>query len=569
MKAKIGSVAVVGVFLFLYAAPLGVRPLAIPDETRYAEIPREMLASGDWIVPHLNGLRYFEKPVLGYWLNAASMSVFGENAFAIRLPSAVAAGLTALTLFVCVRRLGGGSAAGLLTAAVYLSFVEVLAAGVYCVLDSVFSLFVTAGIASFFCADQAERPRHRMILLGLTGVCCGLAFLTKGFIAFVVPTVVIIPFVLWQGRLKDTLRTAWAPLLAAILVALPWGIAIHRREPDFWHYFFWVEHIIRFTSPKGGQHPSPFWYYIPVMIGGAIPWTFLAGAIGAGLRHTRLKDPMIRLAVCWFVLPFLFFSASSGKVATYILPCFPPLAFLTAVGLLKSVERGNTRAFVGGARIPAVGGSLLFIALLVSLLVAPRSLGPTGLWRWLLAAMGLLVWAGLSGAAMIQKNAFKQLLLYCAGPLLFVFACHFVVPALTPLKKMPGDFLLSHISRIPRGGTLVSNSGLAATVCWFCKRDDMLLVGGKGEYEYGLDYEDAGHRLLSIEEFNELVARTADHESVTLILTADQYGEFKPRLAQPFYENIVQGLAFVQFAKSPADLNASGNSASSMSAEAE
>ena len=94
----------VAVFLVLYVLPLGVRPLVIPDETRYAEIPREMLVSGDWIVPRLNGLRYFEKPPLGYWLNAASMWLFGESAFAIRLPSAIAAGLTAVLLFVWARR---------------------------------------------------------------------------------------------------------------------------------------------------------------------------------------------------------------------------------------------------------------------------------------------------------------------------------------------------------------------------------------------------------------------------------------------------------------------------------
>ncbi len=118
-------------FLVLYVLPLGVRPLVIPDEARYAEIPREMLASGDWIVPRLNGLRYFEKPPLGYWLNAAAIWLFGENAFAIRFPSAVAAGLTAVLLFVWARRFTEDGATPWLATAVFLLSFEVLAIGVF------------------------------------------------------------------------------------------------------------------------------------------------------------------------------------------------------------------------------------------------------------------------------------------------------------------------------------------------------------------------------------------------------------------------------------------------------
>jgi 4-amino-4-deoxy-L-arabinose transferase len=97
MRSSLFAVPVL--FLLLYLLPLGARPVVIPDEARYAEIPREMLASRDWVVPRLDGLRYFEKPVLGYWLNALSTALFGQNAFAMRLPSAVSTGLSALCLF--------------------------------------------------------------------------------------------------------------------------------------------------------------------------------------------------------------------------------------------------------------------------------------------------------------------------------------------------------------------------------------------------------------------------------------------------------------------------------------
>ena len=285
------SLAFVGMFLVLYVFPLGVRPLVIPDETRYAEIPREMLASGDWIVPRLNGLRYFEKPPLGYWLNATAIWLFGENAFAVRFPSAVAAGLTAVLLFVWARRFAGDNATPWLATAVFLLSFEVLAVGVFCVLDSVLSLFVTAAILLLHFAWEQRTSRPRLILLVVAGVACGLAFLTKGFLALAVPVIVIVPFAFWQGRLKICLRTAWVPFVTAFLIVLPWAIAVHRREPDFWRYFFWVEHVERFTSPRGGQHRASFWFYVPILLAGAMPWTPLVGSIVQGLRHTNWRQP--------------------------------------------------------------------------------------------------------------------------------------------------------------------------------------------------------------------------------------------------------------------------------------
>ncbi len=353
------SLMLVGVFLFLYLLPLGVRPLVIPDEARYAEISREMLISGDWIVPRLNGLKYFEKPPLGYWLNATAIQLLGENEFAVRFPSAVAVGLTAVLLFVWAHKFSDDRATPLLATTVFLLSFEVLAVGTFCVLDSMLSLWVTAAIIALFFACRAQEARKRMPLLILAGVACGLAFLNKGFLGLALPVMVIVPFMIWQGQFKRCLRMAWVPLVAALLTALPWSILIYRREPDFWHYFFWVEHIDRFLSPRGRQHPEPLWYYVPILLAGAMPWTPLLGPIVQGLRQTSRKDPMVRLAVCWLVFPFLFFSVCSGKLGTYVLPCYPPLAFLIAAGVLTCLRGGDVKGFVTGARVVvAVAGSL-------------------------------------------------------------------------------------------------------------------------------------------------------------------------------------------------------------------
>ncbi|MGA8181695.1 MAG: phospholipid carrier-dependent glycosyltransferase, partial [Desulfobacterales bacterium] len=128
-------VAAFGIFVFLYILPLGIRPIIIPDESRYAEIPREMIASGNWIVPKLNGLRYFEKPVLGYWLNALSIELFGENAFAVRFPSAMATGLSAFIIFLLVRRFSGELSAEISAALIFLTSFIVYGIGTFNILD--------------------------------------------------------------------------------------------------------------------------------------------------------------------------------------------------------------------------------------------------------------------------------------------------------------------------------------------------------------------------------------------------------------------------------------------------
>ena len=544
-KSPMLSLLLVGIFILLYIVLLGVRPLVIPDETRYGEIPREMLVSGDWVVPHLNGVRYFEKPALGYWLNAVAIRLLGENAFAIRLPSALAVGLTALLLFLWARRFSDDETVPLFATAVFLLSFEVLAVGTFCVLDSVLSFLVTTAIIAFDGALRQTAWRTRTVLLALAGVACGLAFLTKGFLALVIPILAIVPFSLWQRQFKVALRTAWVALVPAVSVVLPWALMIHRREPDFWHYFFWVEHVDRFISPHGGQHPEPFWFYVPILLAGAMPWTPLAGPIAVGLRHMNWKHPMIRLALCWLVLPFVFFSASSGKLGTYILPCFPPLAFLMAVGVLKCLRQGDAKGFITGAWVvlSAVGFALL--ALFVTLLRVPDLSDSVALWKWAIAAAGLFFWAVLCGAAIGRKEIHKRLLLYCAGPMLFMFSWPLVIPAALKASKAPGAFLRSHTTGVSADTILVAENGLTAAVCWCCGRDDVCIVGSTGEYEYGLSYADSRHRVLTLEQLRDMIARQG---YVTLIVKAGHYAEYKEHLPSPSYAQIHGGIAWAEYA---------------------
>jgi 4-amino-4-deoxy-L-arabinose transferase len=546
---KKSSVLIIGLFLSVYIAPLGIRPITVPDECRYAEIPREMLVSGDCVVPHLNGLRYFEKPPLGYWLNAASIKLFGENAFAVRLPSALSAGATALAVFMGVLRFGGGYSAGILAAAALLTCLEVFAVGTFSLLDSMFSLFVTGGMISFFFAYMEEESKKRTGLLALAGLFFGLAFLTKGFIAFAMPVVAIVPFMIWEGRWKELFRIPWVPTAAAVGIALPWAVMIHLREPDFWHYFFWTEHIKRFFSDNA-QHTQPFWYLVPVLMVGALPWTSLFPAAIQGLRKAGLKDPLIRFSISGFLFPFLFFSASRGKLGTYILPCFPPLVILISIGLMNFFKWGKKRAF----NIGAFSLAIIVCALAITLVFSQstnfsvfRIYGPAENWKCALVDIGLLTWGVFLVCAGSSQNSSRKIVLYGASPLLFMFITYFVLPNQLKERRAPGELLLRHLDRIKPGTILVSDDDPVRAVCWFYKRCDVYLLNKGGELGYGLSYDDSKNRRLSISQFRDLVGTTSGKGNVILIMKTGKFSEYDSLIPKPSFKDMDACFGFAQF----------------------
>ncbi|HDO30010.1 MAG TPA: phospholipid carrier-dependent glycosyltransferase, partial [Desulfobacteraceae bacterium] len=237
-------------FVVLYLLPLGARPLFVQDETRYAEVPREIIATGDWVVPHGDGLRYFEKPVMGYWLSAAAIMALGENNFAVRLPSALSSGLMALMiLLLCGSVTKWRNTMPWLAALVFLTSFAVASIGTFAVLDNALNLFLTGTLICFFLATEQEPgSRRERFLLLVSGLLVGCAFLIKGFLAFALPVLTVTPYLLSQGRWRDLFRMVWLPVAGAALVSLPWSFMIQVREPDFWHYFFWNENVRRFLS---------------------------------------------------------------------------------------------------------------------------------------------------------------------------------------------------------------------------------------------------------------------------------------------------------------------------------
>jgi 4-amino-4-deoxy-L-arabinose transferase len=547
---KKAAITIFVFFLLLYILPLGVRPMIIPDETRYAEIGREIIETGDWVVPRLNGLRYFEKPILGHWFNALSIELLGENAFAIRLSSALSVGLSAFMLFFLVSRFTRDSMAAILAASIFLTCFEVYGIGTFCSLDSVFSMFITASMIIFFFAFMETAPLRRTIYLIGFGIMCGLAFLTKGFLAFVIPGIIIVPFTIWQHRFKEFLCVFWIPVIAAVFIALPWSIMIHLREPDFWHYFFWTEHVNRFISAKGGQHPNPFWLFIPFILGGSLPWTAQIGAAICRLRKIPLKDPLLCYAICWFLLPFIFFSACRGKLITYILPCFPPLIVLFIISLRQEFTTETAKRF----NYSNVVGLILIIALAIVLILTQtvipntRVYRPGETWKWLFLIAGFLVYAILLIQACKATSHVRKFGFSCLAPLLLMFSVQFAIPDQFLEGKAPVEFLKRHKDKISQDTVLVSDNYLTPAVCWCYKRSDVFLLDKAGEFEYGLEYDvSSKQRLLDIDQFRKLITKGLDRRCITLITSTKRYVDYKPLLPKPIFEDVDGGFVFVEF----------------------
>ncbi len=547
---KKSYVAVIGIFLLLYILPLGIRPIIIPDESRYAEIPREMITSGDWIVPTLNGLKYFEKPVLGYWLNAVSIKLFGENAFAVRFPSAAATGISAFMIFLLVRRFTGEKFSATLAALIFLTSFEVYGVGTFNILDSMLAMFITVSMTSFFFAHHADpSTKKKQGFLLLFGVFCGLAFLTKGFLAFVIPVVAIVPFMVWEGRIKELFIISWLPIAAAALVVIPWAVMIHLKAPDFWHFFIWNEHIKRFLS-SGAQHHASFWYYIVLFPAAALPWTLLFPSAILGLKKTGVKTSITRYATCWFFLPLLFFSISKGKILTYILPCFPPFAMLMSTGLKKYLETGGRRSFSMGAKSFALLAAILAIALIMVQIIGFKGFKPySQTWKWAMGVFGFMGFAFFLISAARTSDPKKKLIQVACAPVLILLGSSFMMPDLTVEHKSPGAFLMRHATRIQPDTMLVADEDPMGAVCWFYKRSDVYLLEGGGEVSYGLGYEDAKYRSLNLTQFRDFILKNTQKGQVVLIAKSRKYEAWKENLPEPLYEdtNGKGGYVFVQY----------------------
>ena len=511
------------VYVLVYLLPLGAKPVIIPDEARYAEIPREMLISGNWVSPHLNGLRYFEKPAMGYWATAVSLKLFGENAFAMRLPSALAAGLSAFAIFLLLRRFSSNTSTALPGAMAYLTMLGVFLIGTINILDSLFSFLLTAAFASFYFAHREQDAGTRLNWLLLLGAFCGAAFLSKGFLAFVLLGIVIVPFVIWEGRWRELFSRGWIPVLAALAVVAPWAIMIHIQEPEYWHYFIWEEHIKRFAA-EDAQHSEPFWYYLAFLPLLATPWIFLLPSAIQGIRRSSQDTSFTRYVLLWLLLPLLFFSLSRGKLPTYILPCLAPLAILIVLGVHQAVVNGHVRMYKAGAWI----GAILFVLFALAIvLIQTGAIGKViwyedETWKWSGLVLAFSIGAVMLWLSTRAEAPLHKLSLYGASLIVVMISLNYVIPTRTAQSKMPGEFLQQQAAHLTPDTILLSDDIMIHAVNWFYKRTDVYMTGA-GESKHGLSFADAKGVLIEGEALKQFIEQNAGQIPIAVIHHSDAY----------------------------------------------
>ena len=490
-----------GLIAVLWFAMLPLRPLFNPDEGRYAEIPREMLATRDWIVPHLNGLEYIEKPPLQFWATALSLELFGDNEFAARLYTALSALGAILAVALAARRLWG-EAAGFRAAAILAGTLLFVILGQLLTLDMSLTLYMTVTLCAFLAAQRSAEdgaPARGWMLLAWAAV--GLGMLTKGLAAAAIPAAVLVLYSAYTRDFQPWRRlhvAAGLPLFLAITV--PWHALAARRLPDFLQFFFVHEHFARYLTPSADREEA-WWFFGAVFLLGSLPWTLPALRVllldwpRVGARGKFDSTLFLKLWV-WFVC--VFFSLSNSKLIPYILPAMPALALSIAALPEHVLVRDLSRTALATVAI-ALGLALLC-------LIAPGHLAPSDRSVYFLALRGplaeiaaLLAVSGLYVLSRRRRDATGSAVFLGAGWCLAGLLAMRAAAAVAPIYS--GVTLARAFPDMPREAPLYSIASYDQTLPFYWGRT-VELVSFRGELDYGLK-RDPGAEIPTVDEFVE------------------------------------------------------------------
>ena len=479
----------------LYFAGLGDYGFIDPDEGRYSEIPREMIESGDFITPRLNYVKYFEKPIMHYWLTAISFMAFGQNEFAGRLTPVVLGLLGCWITFLLAKRVTKDFRASVISAMVLASSVLWYALSRINITDMTLTFFFTGALYFFrVWIDDTERK----IWLVMFYVFMALAVMSKGLIGVVLPGGIAVIYSLLTGQGKKILSRIFSPVAIVIFFAVNavWFVPVCMANHDFFDFFFIREHFLRYTTTIH-ERWQPFWFFGPVFLAGLVPWTGLLldvfRAIFGKCRLIGKKDGV--LLGLWFLMPFVFFSMSGSKLVTYILPCFPPVAVLAGASL-ASMNGKDFRRF-------AVISTLILVPLAITGILWPRFTDDSDViamaFPAAMLAVSLLVFWGVS--LLLLKNIRGVALTLCVLGLGVMYMA-------SPAFKIEGA-LLSHkdtaeiIKTIDGVDDVVVFQKLMQGMNYYLERRTVT-ADIVDELEFGAAQEESPKWFISREELAEL-----------------------------------------------------------------
>jgi len=496
------AMGVLTMAMFLYFTGLGSYPLLDPDEGRYAEIPREMLESGDFITPRLNYVKYFEKPPLYYWLTAGSMAVFGQKEWAVRLVPAVAGFLTLLLIMALGKKIFDGPT-GVLGAWIYLTSVIPMALARLPIIDGVFSMFLTATWGTWYLGYKAHAKQSRRVWYCISWACLGLAVMTKGIAAIALTGLIAGGFILCRRDWRALLSFEWVPgLLIFALIVVPWHWAVVSRNPGFFHFYIVVQHFSRLVSQ---EHAKPFWFFILIFPFGMLLWTgFFFPALAKSLRKAvkAVKLPRVDgghgeavlFLVIWVVAVIGLFSLSTCKLIPYILPAYPAMALLMA-HFIRGREQ-LTRSVRWGTAILAV---LLLVCVWA---LMPMAMRQDTLPIFHLVPAIRVAQAGLiTGGILLLLSLFKRRLVPFATGFAIVLlfpAMLMIVPSVANYRKV-GGFIKAMPSPLPLEIRTAEWRNYDQSLSFYTGRRT-ILVDEIGELAYGSSQGNQEDYFLTGEE---------------------------------------------------------------------
>jgi 4-amino-4-deoxy-L-arabinose transferase-like glycosyltransferase len=519
--------------IVVFITLLGHRQLTVPDEARYAEIPREMVVNNDYITPTLNYLKYFQKPPLFYWLQAGAIHAFGLSEWTVRLPNALLATLGCLLTYITARQYYGrrcGWLASIILATSALYFIM----GHYITLDMTLTVMLSGSLFSFMLGIREPPGWCRTGYFWSMFLFAALAVLTKGLVGIIFPGMIIFVWLCLTNRWRElkTYHLLSGSLLFLLLV-LPWHILVQHRNPEFFNYYFLDQQFLRyFTSYAGRQ--QPIWYLPLFLVGGFLPWIgFLPQAIhyhwGEGWQKLRQQGDILFLLV-WAALIYLFFQVSHSQLPPYIVPIFPPLAILLA----RYFDAAWQTPFQYGIRWGFICALLFSLVVAIGAFLLPLFSAmplPHLLWVTLIVTSIFLVLATLLALRIYRQRGLPGafILLAVATSIFFIIIFNLVYPPLDPKTIKPLALQIDNLYR--PGDKIVAYHTYYQDLPYYT-RQRITLVNWQGEeLAFGMQHQPTKDWVLEDAAFWQLWHSS---QRVFLILSLSNFKNLQHTLLPPF-----------------------------------